>query len=141
VNFNSFVLWCTTHASASLKPDERFGFDLQRQLHPRAGPRCNSRRGRLPGSGQTYSRRHRGFEFQVAKQCLAHTVGNGVTRAHLRTTMLERRRKVMASWAAFPGWREQRGGRAVSMRGAPSVTPMARLLVKSTAVAPIAAQA
>jgi integrase len=43
----------------------------------------------------------RGVEFEVAEQCLAHTVGNGVTRAYLRTTMLERRRKVMASWAAF----------------------------------------
>jgi hypothetical protein len=32
---------------------------------------------------------------------LAHAVGNWVTRAYLRTTMLERRRKVMADWAAF----------------------------------------
>jgi hypothetical protein len=61
VNFSCFVLSRTTQASASLKPDERFGFDLQCQLHPRAGPRCNSRRGRLPGSGQTYSRRARPF--------------------------------------------------------------------------------
>jgi integrase len=43
----------------------------------------------------------RGVEFEVAEQCLAHTVGNGVTRAYLRTTILERRRKVMASWAAL----------------------------------------
>ena len=42
-----------------------------------------------------------GVEFEVAEQCLAHAVGNGVTRAYLRTTMLERRRKVMASWALF----------------------------------------
>jgi integrase len=40
-------------------------------------------------------------EFEVAEQCLAHAVGNSVTRAYLRTTMLERRRKVMADWAAF----------------------------------------
>ena len=32
---------------------------------------------------------------------LAHAVGNAVTRAYLRTTMLERRRKVMADWAAL----------------------------------------
>jgi|HubBroStandDraft_6_1064221.scaffolds.fasta_scaffold335276_2 hypothetical protein len=32
---------------------------------------------------------------------LAHAVGNAVTRAFLRTTMLERRRKVMADWAAI----------------------------------------
>jgi integrase len=40
-------------------------------------------------------------DFEVAEQCLAHAVGNAVTRAYLRTTMLERRRKVMADWAAF----------------------------------------
>jgi integrase len=42
-----------------------------------------------------------GVEFEVAEQCLAHAVGNSVTRAYLRTTMLERRRKVMVVWAAF----------------------------------------
>lgn len=44
-----------------------------------------------------------GIEFEVAEACLAHAVGNSVTRAYLRTTMLERRRKVMADWAAFLG--------------------------------------
>jgi hypothetical protein len=34
VNFSCFVLWWTTPASASLKPDKRFGFDLQCQLQP-----------------------------------------------------------------------------------------------------------
>ena len=43
----------------------------------------------------------RGVEFEVAEQCLAHAVGSSVTRAYLRTTMIERRRKVMADWAAF----------------------------------------
>jgi integrase len=43
----------------------------------------------------------KGVAFEVAEQCLAHAVGNGVTRAYLRTTILERRRKVMASWAAL----------------------------------------
>lgn len=43
----------------------------------------------------------RGIEFEVAEQCLAHAVGSSVTRAYLRTTMIERRRKVMADWAAF----------------------------------------
>jgi hypothetical protein len=42
-----------------------------------------------------------GVEFEVAEQCLAHKVGNAVTQAYLRTTMVERRRKVMADWAAF----------------------------------------
>jgi hypothetical protein len=40
-------------------------------------------------------------EFEVAEQCLPHAVGNSVTQAYLRTTMLERRRKVMADLAAF----------------------------------------
>jgi integrase len=43
----------------------------------------------------------RGVEFDVAEQCLAHAVGSSVTRAYLRTTMIERRRKVMTDWAAF----------------------------------------
>jgi len=40
-------------------------------------------------------------DFEVAEQCLAHAVGNEVTRAYLRSTMLQRRRKVMADWATF----------------------------------------
>jgi hypothetical protein len=42
-----------------------------------------------------------GVEFEIAEACLAHAIGNAVTRAYLRTTMIERRRKVMADWAAF----------------------------------------
>jgi hypothetical protein len=43
----------------------------------------------------------KGVEFEVAEQCLAHAVGNAATQAYLRTTVLNRRRKVMAKWAAF----------------------------------------
>jgi integrase len=43
----------------------------------------------------------RGVEFEIAEQCLAHQVGSAVTRAYLRTTMVERRRPVMEAWAAF----------------------------------------
>jgi integrase len=42
-----------------------------------------------------------GVDDSVAEQCLAHKIGTAVTRAYLRTTVLERRRKVMADWAAF----------------------------------------
>jgi integrase len=42
-----------------------------------------------------------GVAFEVAEQCLAHATGSAVTRAYLRTTMLDRRRPVLASWAAF----------------------------------------
>jgi hypothetical protein len=37
----------------------------------------------------------------AAEACFAHAVGNAVTRAYLRTTMLERRRTVMTDWAAL----------------------------------------
>ena len=43
----------------------------------------------------------RGVDFEVAEACLAHAVGNAVTRAYLRTPMTERRRKVLEDWASF----------------------------------------
>ena len=43
----------------------------------------------------------RGVEFEIAEACLAHAVGNSVTRAYLRSTMTERRRKALADWASF----------------------------------------
>ena len=42
-----------------------------------------------------------GVEFSVAEQCLAHSVGNAVTAAYLRTSMLERRRPTMIAWSAY----------------------------------------
>jgi integrase len=59
----------------------------------------------------------RGVEFEVAEQCLGHTVGNAVTQAYLRTTMVERRRPVMRAWSAFlesgePGT----GGEVIELR-------------------------
>ena len=44
-----------------------------------------------------------GVEFEVAEACLAHAVGSSVTRAYLRTTMLDRRRKVMSGLGNVPG--------------------------------------
>jgi hypothetical protein len=40
-----------------------------------------------------------GVAFDVAEECLAHPTGSAVTRAYLRTSMLERRRQVLTSWA------------------------------------------
>ncbi len=40
-----------------------------------------------------------GVDFEVAEQCLGHAVGNAVTQAYLRTTMIERRRPAMQAWA------------------------------------------
>jgi integrase len=39
-----------------------------------------------------------GVEVSVAEQCLAHAIGRNVTRSYLRTSMLELRRPVLASW-------------------------------------------
>jgi hypothetical protein len=36
-----------------------------------------------------------GVAFDVAESCLAHQVDNEITRAYLRSSMLERRRPVM----------------------------------------------
>jgi integrase len=41
----------------------------------------------------------RGVDFEVAEACLAHAIGNAVTRAYLRTTMASRRRK---TWRIGP---------------------------------------
>jgi integrase len=41
------------------------------------------------------------IEFEIAEACLAHQVGNAVTRAYLRDTVLENRRPVMTDWADY----------------------------------------
>ncbi len=38
---------------------------------------------------------------EVAEACLAHTVGNATERAYARSTMLDRRRKVMDAWSRY----------------------------------------
>jgi integrase len=57
----------------------------------------------------------RGVEFEIAEQCLAHQVGSAVTRAYLRTTMVERRRPVMEAWARF--LEGETAGNVVTLRG------------------------
>jgi integrase len=42
-----------------------------------------------------------GIEFELAEAALAHTIGNSVTRAYLRSSMVTRRRPVMTAWASF----------------------------------------
>jgi integrase len=42
-----------------------------------------------------------GVPFEIAEQCLAHAVGSATVAAYLRTSMLEKRREVMAKWARF----------------------------------------
>ena len=42
-----------------------------------------------------------GIAFDLAEASLAHAIGSGVTRSYLRTSMLERRRPVLQSWANY----------------------------------------
>jgi hypothetical protein len=42
-----------------------------------------------------------GVQFEVAEAALAHTVGNAVVQAYQRSNLLERRRPVLAAWAAY----------------------------------------
>lgn len=42
-----------------------------------------------------------GFESDMAEIQLAHKVGTAVTRAYLRTDMIEKRRQMMVSWGEF----------------------------------------
>lgn len=42
-----------------------------------------------------------GVEFELAEACLAHAVGNAVVQAYQRSSMLERRRRIMQAWASF----------------------------------------
>ena len=42
-----------------------------------------------------------GTPFELAESALAHTVGNAVVQAYQRSSMLERRRPLMQSWANF----------------------------------------
>ena len=43
----------------------------------------------------------RGFARDMAELALAHFVGTEVERSYQRSDMLERRREMMAAWAAF----------------------------------------
>jgi hypothetical protein len=42
-----------------------------------------------------------GVPFELAEACLAHTVGNAVVQAYQRSSMLERRRPIIAAWGKF----------------------------------------
>jgi integrase len=57
-----------------------------------------------------------GVDFEIAEACLAHAIGNSVTRAYLRSTMVERRRPVMQAWADFLA-RDSEQGRVVPFKG------------------------
>lgn len=56
----------------------------------------------------------RGYPRDMAEIALAHQVGSDVERAYQRSDMLDRRRRMMADWAAF--LRGDAGGQVVSLR-------------------------
>jgi integrase len=57
-----------------------------------------------------------GIEFEVAEACLAHQVGNSVTRAYLRSSMVARRRGVMEAWASFLAGETEGADNVVALR-------------------------
>lgn len=56
----------------------------------------------------------RGYDRDMAEIALAHNVGSEVERAYRRSDMLERRRAMMAAWAAFIGGKDA-GAKVVRM--------------------------
>ncbi len=57
-----------------------------------------------------------GVAFELAEACLAHQVGNAVVQAYQRSSMLERRRPVLAAWSGFRH-RQDRRQRGVDQAG------------------------
>jgi integrase len=43
------------------------------------------------------------FPREVVEMCLAHSLGNAVEAAYLRSDMIEKRRALMTAWEAFCG--------------------------------------
>jgi integrase len=60
----------------------------------------------------------RGFPRDMAELALAHFVGNEVERAYQRSDMLERRRDMMAAWAAFLRGEAGTDAKVVKLAGA-----------------------
>lgn len=54
-------------------------------------------------SFSTWCRERTSFPRELVEHSLAHAVGDAVERAYSRETALERRREVMAAWAAYCG--------------------------------------
>jgi integrase len=55
------------------------------------------------------------YPRDVAEMALAHAIGNKVEAAYRRGDLFEKRRRLMADWAAFCGRTEPKGG-LVSIR-------------------------
>lgn len=57
-----------------------------------------------------------GYAHEVAEMALAHTIDNKVERAYRRGDLFEKRRRLMAEWAAFCASPVVRGGEVVPLR-------------------------
>ena len=60
------------------------------------------------------------FPYEVAEGALAHTIGNKVAAAYLRSDLFEKRRKLMEAWARYchtPSQRGEEGGNVVALMG------------------------
>jgi integrase len=52
-------------------------------------------------SFRTWAAEQTSFAREIAKASLAHAIGNAVERSYARTTLLDRRRRLMEQWAKF----------------------------------------
>jgi integrase len=59
----------------------------------------------------------RGYPRDMAELALAHRVGDETERAYQRSDMLERRRSMMAEWAAFLRGNAEAAEKVVRLRG------------------------
>jgi integrase len=65
---------------------------------------------------RTWAAERTSFPREVAEASLAHSIGSAVERAYQRTTLFDRRRRLMAEWATFVTT-PVAGGEVVALRG------------------------
>lgn len=44
---------------------------------------------------------HNGINLFTAEACLTHAIGNSITRAYMRSSLLQERREAMEKWHKF----------------------------------------
>jgi hypothetical protein len=90
------------HARANASAKPTFGEMADAHLRAHQDTRKNERQHR-PRIPQRVSGLGLAIMASTSRspRSLAHAIGNSVTRAYLRSTMIERRRKVMQAWADY----------------------------------------
>jgi integrase len=84
---------------------------MLREVHGAKGPTVHGFR----SSFRDWCSERTSYPPIVAEQALAHAVGSKVERAYNRTDLFEKRRRLMAEWAAFCT-KPQASGKVVSLR-------------------------